>query len=73
MISIKEKMKRIKLVAELMRYHHFEAAETLKTLDDIKTPVIQKVSWEPGSSLWEHWRKYFGLTPEQAKERWSEI
>lgn len=26
--------------------------------------------WQPGSSIWEHWRKRFGLTEDQARERW---
>jgi hypothetical protein len=27
--------------------------------------------WSPGSPIWEHYRKYFNLTVEQAQERWG--
>lgn len=27
--------------------------------------------WTEGSSVWEHYRQYFRLTPEQAHERWK--
>lgn len=27
--------------------------------------------WSPGSPVWEHWRNYHGLTPDEAVRRWT--
>jgi hypothetical protein len=38
---------------------------------EIPTACHREVYWTPGSPVWEHWRAYFKLTPEEALARWG--